>query len=210
MSYTEKMWTKCACASPFARGAWILGRLLSFVLAIGIGTTQTLNPSSPAKEYIRSNGRVVAVENATFGVNAGGGTAGSFVADTDYSGTGGTYSTSTSISTTGVQNPAPQSVYQTERYGNFTYTIPNLSAGASYIVRLHFAEIYWTQPGQRIFNVAINGTTVLSNFDIIAAAGAADQAIVEQFTVVANSSGQIAIQFTSVKDNAKLSGLEVL
>ena len=50
---------------------------------------------------------------------------------------------------------------------------------------------------------------MLSNFDIVAAAGGADKAIVEQFTEPANSSGQYVIQFTTVKDNAKLSGLEI-
>jgi hypothetical protein len=126
----------------------------------------------------------------------------------DYSG-GTSSSTTATISATGVTNPAPQAVYQTERFGNFTYTNPGLAAGTTHMVRLHFAEFYWTQTGQRIFNVNINGTAVLSNFDIIAAAGGPDKAIVEQFTATANSSGQIVIQFVTVKDNAKLSGLEI-
>src|SRR5260370_18484279 len=64
--------------------------------------------------------------------------------------------------------------------------------------------------GQRVFNVLINGTQVLTNFDIIAAAGAANKAIVEQFTVNANSSGQFVIQYVTVKDNAKSSGIEII
>src|SRR5262249_47480466 len=103
-----------------------------------------------------------------------------------------------------------QAVYDSERYGNFSYTIPNLLPGGSYTVRLHFAEIYWTSTGSRIFNVSINGTQVLTNFDIYAAAGGKDIAIVEPFTTLANSSGQIVIQFTTVKDNAKVSGIEVI
>ena len=79
-------------------------------------------------------------------------------------------------------NPAPQSVYQHNRYGNFTYTIPGLTAGTSYTVRLHFAEEYWTTAGSRIFNVLINGTQVLTNFDIFATAGGEYKAVVEQFT----------------------------
>ncbi len=76
-------------------------------------------------------------------------------------------------------------------------------------MRLHFAETYWSSTGSRIFNVSINGTQVLSNFDIFAAAGAKNKAIIEQFTVNANSSGQYVIQFTSVKDNSLVSGIEV-
>ena len=79
------------------------------------------------------------------------------MADEDFTG-GATAATTNAISTTGITNPAPQSVYQHNRYGNFTYTIPGLTAGASYTVRLDFAEEYWTTAGSRTFNVLINGT----------------------------------------------------
>ena len=161
------------------------------------------------KDNAKLSGLEIIPSPTVLAINAGGGAAGSFVADTDFSG-GSTYSNTDPIDTSGVTNPAPQAVYDTERYGNFTYTIPNLTAGANYTVRLDFAEIYWNSAGQRVFNVAINGTQVLSNFDIFAAAGGKDKAIAEQFTTTANSSGRIVIQFTSVKDNAKLSGLEIL
>jgi hypothetical protein len=142
-------------------------------------------------------------------INAGGGAAAAFAADANFSG-GSTYSNTDPINTSGATNPASQAVYDSERYGNFTYTIPNLTPGASYAVRLHFAEIYWNAAGQRVFNVALNGSPVLSNFDIFAAAGGKDIAVVRQFTAPADSSGKITIQFTTVKDNAKVSGIEVL
>ena len=142
-------------------------------------------------------------------INAGGGAAGAFEADMNASG-GSTYSNADPINTSGVTNPAPQTVYNTQRYGSFTYTIPSLTPGASYAVRLHFAEIYRSAASQRVFNVAINGAPVLSNFDIFAAAGGKDIAVVKQFTTPADSSGKIIIQFTSVKDNAIVSGIEVL
>ena len=79
-------------------------------------------------------------------INAGGAAAAPFAADEDF--TGGTAAATThAITTTGLTNPAPQSVYQHNRYGNFTYTIPGLTAGASYNVRLDFAEAYWTPAG---------------------------------------------------------------
>ena len=102
-------------------------------------------------------------------INAGGPAVSPFVADMDYSG-GNTSSTTHSITTSGVTNPAPQAVYQSNRHGNITYTIPGLTANAAYTVRLHFAETYWTASGQRIFNVKINGSQVLTNFDIFATA----------------------------------------
>ena len=142
-------------------------------------------------------------------IDSGGSAAGSFAADEDFSG-GAEANFANTIDTSAVSNPAPAAVYQTERYGISTYTIPGLTSGKSYVVRLHFAEIYWKQAGQRIFNVSINGTTVLSNFDIIATAGAANKAIVETYAATANSSGQIVIALTNgPADQAKISGIEV-
>ena len=141
-------------------------------------------------------------------IDAGGSAAGSFIADTDFSG-GSTYHTTATINTGSVTNPAPQVVYQTERYGNFTYSVPNLTPGASYSVRLDFAEIYWNAAGQRLFNVSIDGKQVLTNFDIFATAGGKDKAIAETFAATANSSGQIVLTFTAVKDTAKVDGIEI-
>jgi hypothetical protein len=141
-------------------------------------------------------------------ISAGGPAAAPFVADEDYSG-GATAATTNAISTTGITNPAPQSVYQHNRYGNFTYTIPGLTAGASYTVRLDFAEEYWTAAGDRTFNVLINGTQVLTNFDIFATAGGEFKAVAESFTATANSSGAVTIQFVTVKDNAQVNGIEI-
>ena len=110
------------------------------------------------------------------------------------------------VSTTGVTNPAPEAVYQTQRFGNFTYALPQLIAGYSYTVRLHFAEGYWRAAGKRVFNVSINGAPVLTNFDIYAAAGGENIAVVKQFTATANASGQIVIVFTTDTDNAAVRG----
>ena len=141
-------------------------------------------------------------------ISAGGPAAAPFVADEDFTG-GATAATTHAITTTGLTNPAPQSVYQHNRYGNFTYTIPGLTAGASYTVRLHFAEEYWTTAGSRIFNVLINGTQVLTNFDIFAAAGGEYIAVIEPFTATASSTGTVTIQFVTVKDNAQVNGIEI-
>ena len=60
---------------------------------------------------------------------------------------------------------------------------------------LKFAELYWNTTGGRVFNVAINGNRVLSNFDIVAAAGGAFKALDKTFAVT--STGAITIQFTT-------------
>ena len=146
---------------------------------------------------------------STLQISAGGPATGTWLADKDFTG-GATAATTNAISTTGVTNPAPQSVYQHNRYGNFTYSIPGFTAGTSYTIRLHFAEEYWTTAGSRVFNVLIDGTQVLSNFDIFATAGGEYKAVVEQFTEVAPTNGTFTIQFATVKDNAQVNGIEVL
>ena len=141
-------------------------------------------------------------------INSGGPAVSPFIADVDFAG-GSTINHTNTIDLSGVTNPAPMAVYQTARIGGFTYTIPGFVAGSSHTVRLHFAETYWSSAGSRTFNVSINGTQVLTNFDVFAAAGAKNKAVIEQFTVNANSSGQYVIQFTKVKDNALVSGIEI-
>ncbi len=151
------------------------------------------------------------VPQTYYQANSGGSAAGPFMVDAFFSG-GTVGSTSTAIDTSGVTNPAPQAVYQTERWNNNTYTFPNLIAGTSYRVRLHFAEIYYNSTSIRVFNVLINGTQVLANFDIFAATGAMNKATVREFAATANGSGQIIIQYSNIagKDNAKSSGIEIL
>jgi glucan endo-1,3-alpha-glucosidase len=134
-----------------------------------------------------------------------------FSADADFN-TGNMFSSTASIDLSGAANPAPMAVYQTCRWApSFSYTIPALTAGARYTVRLHFAELTWTAAGQRRFNVAINGTNVLSAFDIFAAAGGRNKAITEQFTATANAAGQIVIGFSQGgADNPEINAIEVL
>jgi hypothetical protein len=142
-------------------------------------------------------------------INCGGGAVSPYITDTFFSG-GTTASTGTAVNTSGVSNPPPQTVCQAERYGNVTYTITGLTANKKYFLRLHYSENYWTGAGQRVFNVSIQGTTVLSNFDIYVAAGNANfTLIVREYYVVANSSGNIVIVQTTVTDNAVIEAIEV-
>jgi endoglucanase Acf2 len=143
-------------------------------------------------------------------INAGGSAAGSFVADTGFSG-GSVATTTVAINTSLVSAPVPpQAVYQSERWGACTYTIGGFAPGSAHTVSLHFAEFFWTTAGQRQFNVIINGAQVLTNFDIIAVAGGPNRASQQNFSVTANSSGQIVIQFTvGAVDQPKISGIVV-
>jgi hypothetical protein len=113
------------------------------------------------------------------------------------------------IDLSGVTNPAPAAVYQTARDHNFTYTVTGYAPASTHTLRLHFAETYFSSAGARVFNVLINGTKVLSNFDIWATTKAENKALVESFTQAADANGTYTLVFTSVVNNSLLSALEI-
>ncbi len=141
--------------------------------------------------------------------NSGGGDA-SFVADVDFSGGADNSHTTKTINLTQPgANAAPMAVYQYGRAGTATYTIPGMVAGSQHTVLLHFAENYYSAAGKRAFNVAINGTPVLTNLDIYATVGEY-AALVDSFTATANSSGDIVIALSNGTANQPLiMGIEI-
>jgi fibronectin type 3 domain-containing protein len=180
------------------------------VEAVDADGTSTASTQQSATTQAASGAEIVAIAaGGPAESNATGGDYG-FVADEDYSGGGDNAVTSATINLTQPgANAAPMAVYQHGRAGVFTYTIPNLTAGTQYTVLLHFAETYFTAAGDREFNVAINGTSVLSNLDVFATVGT-NAALVKTFTATANSSGDIVIAFTDGAANQPLvMGLEV-
>jgi hypothetical protein len=124
-------------------------------------------------------------------------------ADRGYSG-GATYQTGTAIAGT-----TAQPLYQTERWDSAPITYQFAVPNGSYTVTLKFAELYYTQSGQRVFNIALNGQTVQSNFDIVAKAGGPLKAIDQAFTV-AVSNGSISIQLAPVISNPKIGAIEIV
>jgi outer membrane protein assembly factor BamB len=180
-----------------------------FYLVEAVDSDGSSGPSNQGSATTQSGG---SGGTQIIAINAGGPVEGSFVADEDFSG-GATIDHANTINTSKVTNPAPAAVYQSARDAAtgapFSYTIPGFVAGDSYLVRLHFAETFFTTKGSRVFNVSINGTQVLTNFDIVAASGGENIANIQQFTENANSSGQFVISFTSVTNNALISGIEI-
>jgi len=164
--------------------------------------------TSAASNQASATTQATATSCSSLCINSGGPAVSPFVADEDFAG-GGTIDHANTINTSKVTNPAPAAVYQTGRDGNFTYTIGGFTAGSSHTVRLHFCETYFTASGKRTFNVSINSTQVLTDFDIFATAGGQNIANIQQFTENANSSGQYVITFTSVVNNSLVSGIEI-
>jgi hypothetical protein len=172
-----------------------LGILLLFLLLISIGSGRT--QAAPTSVRINAGATTSYTDNSG---NA-------WLADQFVTG-GTTYANTNTIA--GI-TPAPQ-VYRTERYGqgksSFAYNIP--VSNGNYNVNLDFAESYVTGPGRRIFNVSINGTQVLTNFDTYAAAGGMNIPVVKTFSV-AVTNGTLSISFLPGSvENPKVNGIEVL
>ncbi len=154
------------------------------------------------------------VSATTLRLNAGGNTytatnGNVFNADGSFTG-GSTFSVSSEIA-----NTTSDPLYQSERYGNFSYAIP--VSNGNYQVTLHFAEIWWGTPqagtggaGSRKFNVDVEGQRKLTEYDIFARAGGALRAVQEGF-VVSVTDGVLNLSFAGGSaDQAKVSAIEVV
>jgi hypothetical protein len=127
-------------------------------------------------------------------------------ADSGYN--SGTASTNTAT-TAGTSDPT---IYRSNRFNaNTAPMIYSLAvANGNYRVNLLFAENALDEQavGARVFNVKLNNTLVLQNFDIFAAAGS-NKALVESFnTIVTN--GSMAIEFDKLIQNPKINAIEIL
>lgn len=115
-------------------------------------------------------------------------------------------------------------LYESERWGHFSYAIP-VTTGR-YTAILHFVERRFgsgnrdelvgpphgdsTGPGSRVFNVLCNGVTVLGNLDLAKEVGA-NKPLVKKITgLQPNAQGKLVFEFIPVKDYATLSAIEVL
>ena len=73
----------------------------------------------------------------------------------------------------------------------------------AYTVRLHFAEMAAAKPGERVFDVKLQGKPALTRFDVVAAAGGPRRALVREFKAVPVKD-TLTVEFASVKGRGKL------
>ena len=148
-------------------------------------------------------------------IDAGGGPVDDFSADTGQT-DGGTYTvtTTSAIDLSGVTDPATQAVWQTEASADY-FAGNSLSYHLAvpdgvYTVQLDFAELQELGVGQRVFNIELQGNTVLPDYDIVADAGGDFIATAKSFTVTASGGAGINISLVNVTDQpAVLAGIEV-
>jgi len=181
------------------KGLQNLRSWLSILIFMAISFGSWFFPSSTLIAAAESPSRVV------FAVNCGGGQytdrAGvTYQADTRYMG-GKTYKTASPI-----EGTEDDPLYQSERYGNFSYSIP-LSNG-TYNVTLKFAEIYAWQKGQRLFSVKIEGREVITKLDLFDKAGGKNRAYDLTFPVTV-SDGVLNLEWITVVNAAKVNAIVV-
>lgn len=124
-----------------------------------------------------------------------------YAADNKFTG-GTTYSTNSAIAGT-----TDDALYKSERYGNsFSYNIP--LPNGTYQVMLMFAENFNTSADKRVFDVAIEGSPVITNLDIWSEAGA--NTAYNDIHLVTLKDELLNISFTTIKDNAKVSAIKIL
>lgn len=110
-----------------------------------------------------------------------------FVADSAFEGG------STQVSSHTVSDTGDEPLYNSWRWGNFSYRVP--VANGRYDIYLHFAETYNTAVGQRRFNVSVQGEPELQAFDIAAEAGL-DTALIKRYDINVDNN-EILIQFSN-------------
>src|SRR6266542_2770695 len=108
-----------------------------------------------------------------------------------------------------MSNTPDGALFQANRHApafGYRFDVPN----GSYQVRLRFAEIYSGAfgVGRRVFNVSIEGTVVLQNFDVYAQVGA-NAALDRVFTANVGD-GALNIDLAGVVTHAAVSAIEVL
>jgi len=110
-------------------------------------------------------------------------------------------------------------LYETERWGNFSYAIP--AAPGRYTVTLQFAIRHhgWNQPlapgaqqtqVEHIFNVFCNGKAILENFDLAKEGEGSDVVVRKAEGLEPNAQGKLVLNFVPVKGYASVTGIEVV
>jgi len=118
------------------------------------------------------------------------------------------YSTGDSITLDGtVPSGTPSAVFQSELYADQQWDF-DVTSGQAYEVRLYFAETYQTSSNQRVFDVSLEGETVLNDYDIYADVGH-DVGVMKSYTVTPED-GQIDVDLTTETNNAKISAIEII
>ncbi|MFL6139372.1 MAG: PKD domain-containing protein [Frankiaceae bacterium] len=203
------------------------GRIAFFPLAGGKVIPSSSTGSLPSNVYLLGKPGGATQSPVLYRVNAGGPRLLSrdegpdWATDTasqpsSFHNTGSTAETWTAVGSVDASVPAttPSQVFSSDRVDpssqpEMQWSFP-VATGTPLQVRLYFANrsSSTAQAGKRVFNVAIDSTTVLSNYDIVASSGN-NKGVMRSFNIT--SDGTVNINFThTVKSDPLIDAIEIL
>jgi PKD repeat protein len=120
--------------------------------------------------------------------------------------------------TPAVPASTPAGIYASERWDpgskgdgqEMQWSFP-VTPGLPIEVRLYFANNYsgTSQVGQRVFDVSLDGSTMLNHYDIVADAGN-QTGTMKPFDITSPASGQVTIGLTHETENPLINGIEIV
>lgn len=113
---------------------------------------------------------------------------------------------------TPIEGTIADELYQSERFGNdvdpLRLNVPGMPSG-TYTIELHFSENFFNNEGERVFDAYIEGEEVLTDFDILAAAGAKFTAHFESFENVSVTDGVLNITLVPTVASTTLNAIAI-
>ncbi|KIH61076.1 hypothetical protein ANCDUO_08657 [Ancylostoma duodenale] len=114
-------------------------------------------------------------------------------------------------------------LYETERYyeGDLIYSF-DIPKDGNYVIIMKFSEVYFNNPGEKVFHVHVNDIPVKRSMDIfkeVGAAGAAYDLYVDisvnkkELTIgdlIGDIDGELQIRLVPVNDNPKINAIAIL
>ena len=169
---------------------------------------QSVGAWSTTGGVINPAGAVAEVISRGVSLRAGGGPVGTYGADAYYRG-GTAYSTSAAIDTGGLPGPAPQAVYQSRTVRQFHLHPAPPPARQSLRRAAGFRGDLLGRPQPEAVQRRDQRQPGPDQLRHLRRGGGKDIGLTREFPATADASGRIVLQFTSIRDYAKVSGISV-
>lgn len=106
-----------------------------------------------------------------------------------------------------VEGATEDALFQSQRYGTFTYELP--VTNGVYNTTVHLAEFWAEMPAQRLMSIEVEGQVLLDTVDIFEQFGGRSQAISLELTDIEVADESLTVEFSANENYATASGLLV-
>lgn len=109
-----------------------------------------------------------------------------------------------------IKGTSHDELFQSERYGVMSFSIPIPNGTSKVDIHLYFAETFFKSDGSRIFDVKLEGSTVISALDVFVEAGnEAFTAVVKSVMGFEITDGTLDIELTRIRQKPALKAIEI-